>query len=274
MIPFSPLRRYHFRWSLLIAVAAVLVGVFLYVSTNVKIDTDILASMPRHDPVLADAYRVIRHLPVQDRLIIDCEIRGGSRDDLVAGAELIESGLMKSGLFRQVGMGQMQTLMPELIGHIVGHLPLLFDGPQLEAQIAPLLTPAQVRKALAEDLSLLQNLEGIGQAGIIARDPLGIRNLVLARMAQILPSRDAVMYRGHLLSKDGAHLLIVAELAGPATDSAFVRAIPPLLAELTEKLKASLSIPGPDLPSPPSGPIAPPWTTKTPPGGICGWRSS
>ena len=221
----------------MIAVAAVLVSVFLYVSTHVKIDTDILASMPRHDPVLADAYRVIRHLPVQDRLIIDCEIRGGSRDDLVAGAELIESGLMKSGLFRQVGMGQMQTLMPELIGHIVGHLPLLFDGPQLEAQIAPLLTPAQVRKALAEDLSLLQNLEGIGQAGIIARDPLGIRNLVLARMAQILPSRDAVMYRGHLLYKDGAHLLIVAELAGPATDSAFVRAIPPLLAELTEKLK-------------------------------------
>ena len=116
MIPFSPLRRYHFRWSLMIAVAAVLVGVFLYVSTNVRIETDILASLPRHDPVLADAYRIIRHLPVQDRLIIDCEIRGGSRDDLVAGAELIESGLKKSGLFRQVGMEQMQTLMPELIG--------------------------------------------------------------------------------------------------------------------------------------------------------------
>ena len=52
------------------------------------------------------------------------------------------------------------------------------------------------------------------------------------------------MYRGHLLSKDGAHLLIVAELAGSATDSAYVRAIPPLLTELTEKLKASISIPG------------------------------
>ena len=47
------------------------------------------------------------------------------------------------------------------------------------------------------------------------------------------------MYRGHLLSKDGAHLLIMAELAGSATDSAYVRAIPPLLNELTETLNRS-----------------------------------
>lgn len=230
------LRRYPFRWSLIVAVAAVLGGVLLYETYNVKIETDILASLPRHDPVLADAYRVIRHLPVQDRVIIDCQIRGGSRDDLVAGAGLVEAGLKKSGLFRQVGIQQMQTLVPELVTHIVDHLPLLFDGPQLEAEIAPLLTPAQVRKALAEDLRLLQNLEGIGQTGIIARDPLGIRNLVLGRMAQMLPSRDAVMYRGQLLSRDGTHLLIMAELAGSATDSSYVRAIPPLLRELTEKL--------------------------------------
>jgi uncharacterized protein len=230
------LKRYHFRWSLVIAITAVLGCVLVYESYHLKIETDILASLPRHDPVLADAYRVIRHLPVQDRLIIDCEIRGGSRDDLVSGAELIETGLKKSGLFRKVGMQQMQTLFPELVTHIVDHLPLLFDGPRLEAEIAPLLTPAQVRKALAGNLKLLQNLEGIGQTGVIARDPLGIRNLVLAKMAQMLPSRDAMIYRGQLLSRDGAHLLIMAELAGSATDSAYVRAIPPLLNELAEKL--------------------------------------
>ena len=82
----------------------------------------------------------------------------------------------------------------------------------------------------------MQNLEGIGQAAIIARDPLGLRNLILAKMAQILPSSDATLYRGHLLSKDGAHLLTMAELAGSATDSAYVRAIPPLLNDLTEQL--------------------------------------
>jgi predicted exporter/SAM-dependent methyltransferase len=230
------LKRYRFRWSLMIAVVAVLGGVLIYESRSVKIETDILASLPRHDPVLADAHRVVRHLPVQERMIIDCAIRGGDRDALVAGAEMIEAELRKSGLFRQVGMQHMHALMPELMSDIVGRLPLLFDREQLEAQIAPLLEPAQVRRALAGDLSLAQGLEGIGQADLIARDPLGIRNLVLARMGQLLPSGDALFYRGKLLSRDGAHLLIVAELAGAATDSSYARAIPLLVKELTEKL--------------------------------------
>jgi predicted exporter/SAM-dependent methyltransferase len=235
------LKRYRFRWSLMVAVAVVLGGVLIYESRNVRIETDILASLPRHDPVLADAHRVVRHLPVQERLVIDCAIRGGDRDALVAGAESIEAGLKKSGLFRQVGMQHMQALMPELMSHIVGHLPLLFDKERLEAEVVPLLEPGRVREALVENLRLAQNLEGIGQADLIARDPLGIRNLVLARMAQLLPSKDAVLYRGQLLSRDGAHLLIVAELAGAATDSSYVRAIPILLKELTEKLDAQYS---------------------------------
>lgn len=235
------LKRYRFRWSLMVVVAVVLGGVLIYEARSVRIETDILASLPRHDPVLADAQRVIRHLPVQERLVIDCAIRGGDRDALVTGAELIEDGLKKSGLFRRVGMQHMQALMPELMSHIVGHLPLLFDKEQLETEIAPLLQPGRVREALAEDLRLARNLEGIGQVDLIARDPLGVRNLVLARMAQLLPSRDAVLYRGQLLSRDGAHLLIVAELAGAATDSSYVRAIPVLLKELTEKLDSRYS---------------------------------
>jgi predicted exporter/SAM-dependent methyltransferase len=234
-------QRYRFRWSLMLAVVAVLGGLLLYESLGgVRIETDILASLPRHDPVLADAHRVIRHLPAQDRLIIDVAIRGGDRDALTAGADLIEAGLRESGLFRQVGMQQMETLFPELMAHVVGHLPLLYDGPQLEAQIAPLLAPAEVRRALAEDLKVLQGLEGIGQADLIARDPLGLRNLVLTRMSQLLPSRDAQLYRGKLLSRDGGHLLVMAELKGSATDTTYSRAIPPLIKTLGEKLNGQV----------------------------------
>ena len=121
------LKLYQIRWSLILAVAVVLGGVLIYASRSVTIETDILASLPRHDPVLADAHRVIRYLPVQERLVIDCAVRGGDRDALVAGAESIEAGLRESGLFRQVGMQQMQALMPELTDRIVGSLPLLFD---------------------------------------------------------------------------------------------------------------------------------------------------
>jgi len=230
-------RRYRIRWSLMLAVVAVLGGLLLYESLGgVRIETDILASLPRHDPVLADAHRVIRHLPVQDRLIIDVAIQGGNRDALAAGADMIEAGLRESGLFRQVGMQQIEALFPELVDHVVGHLPLLFDGPQLEAQIAPLLAPAELRRILAEDLKVVQGLEGIGQADLIARDPLGLRNLVLPRMSQLLPSRDAQLYRGKLISRDGGHLLVMAELKGSATDTTYSRAIPTLVKALAEKL--------------------------------------
>ncbi|MEW6333944.1 MAG: methyltransferase domain-containing protein, partial [Thermodesulfobacteriota bacterium] len=171
-------------------------------------------------------------------------IRGGDRDALVAGAEWIEAGMSKSGLFRQVGMRQMHALMPELMSHVAGRLPLLFDREQLEEEVVPLLAPERVRKALTEDLLLVQGLEGIGQADLIAGDPLVLRNLVLARMAQLLPSGEATLYKGHLVSADGAHLMIVAELAGAATDSAYVRAIPPLLEELTEGLNGQFAARG------------------------------
>jgi len=248
-------RRYRIRWSLMLAVVAVLGGLLLYESLGgVRIETDVLASLPRHDPVLADAHRVIRHLPVQDRLIIDVERRGTdlksvpgemSRDDLATAADMIEAGLRESGLFRQVGMQQMETLFPELVDHVVGHLPLFFDGPQLEAQIAPLLAPAELRRVLAEDLKVVQGLEGIGQADLIARDPLGLRNLVLSRMSQLLPSRDAQLYRGKLISRDGGHLLVMAELKGSATDTTYSRAIPPLIAGLAEKINGGRPVGAP-----------------------------
>ncbi len=237
--------RYRFRWSLIAVVAAVLGTVLIYESTGIRIETDVLASLPRHDPVLADAYRVIRHLPGQNRLVIDVALTGtdlkplpgeGSRDLLVAGADLIEAGLRESGLFRQVGMGEMESLFPDLVAHVADHLPLLFDGPQLQEQIVPLLAPSELRRILAEDLKALQGLEGIGQAGLIARDPLGFRNLIMARMAQLLPSRDAQIYRGKILSRDGGHLLVIAELKGAATDAAYARAIPPLIDALQERL--------------------------------------
>jgi predicted exporter len=231
-------QRYRFRWSLIAAIVAVLGAVLLYEIRFVRIETDILASLPRHDAVLADAHRVIRHLPVQDRLILDVNLEGGDREVLTAAGERIEAALRESGLFREVGTRRMEALFPELIDHAAAQLPLLFDGPALEAEIAPRLAPEAVRRALEANLQAIQGLEGIGQAGLIARDPLGLRNLVLARMSQILPARDVQLYRGKILSRDGSHLLIVAELAGSATDSAYARKIPPLVDSLVESLAA------------------------------------
>ena len=49
-------------------------------------------------------------------------------------------------------------------------------------------------------------------------------------------ARDAQLYRGKILSRDGGHLLVIAELKGSATDAAYSRAIPPLIDALAERL--------------------------------------
>jgi predicted exporter/SAM-dependent methyltransferase len=229
-------KRYRFNWSLIAVVAAILGTVLIYETYGVRIETDILASLPRHDPVLEDAHRVIRHLPAQDRLIVDVAIEGRERDTLVAAGEAVEEGLKASGLFREVGAGRMEALFPELVAHVAGKLPLLFDRERLEREVSPLLAPERLRTVLAEDLKALQGLEGIGQADLIARDPLGLRNLVLARMSQLLPSREVQLYRGKLLSRNGGHLLVMAELKGSATDTTYTKAIPRLIAGLAEKI--------------------------------------
>jgi predicted exporter len=59
-------------------------------------------------------------------------------------------------------------------------------------------------------------------------------------MSQLLPSRDAQFYRGKLLSRDGEHLLVMAELKGSATDTTYSRAIPSLIRTLGEKLNGQV----------------------------------
>jgi len=231
-------QRYRFRWSWVAAIAAVVGAALLYGSLGgVRIQTHIHSSLPPNDPVLADARRVIGHLPYQNRLIVDVEIRAGEREDLIEAGETVERALRASGLFRQVGMEQMEALFPELMEHIVGHLPLFFDGGQLEKEVAPLLATDRVRRVVEENLKVLQGLEGLGQAGLIARDPLGLRNLVLERISRLAPARGVRFQGGKLLSPDERHLLVVAELKGEATDAASSRAIPPLIRDIERQLE-------------------------------------
>jgi hypothetical protein len=185
------LKRYQVRWPLLMAVVAIVIAVFIYETTYLKIETDILKSLPANDPVLRDARAVIRHLPFQDRVVIDLTCLGGNRDVLVEGAVFIEKRLRESGLFREVGLGPMQSLFPELVDYVTDSLPVLFDEETLQKKVNPLLDPGRIRESLAESISRLQGLEGIGQTALITKDPLGFRNIILAKLAHLAPSTKA-----------------------------------------------------------------------------------
>lgn len=211
------------RWPAAIAAAALVILLFSIVPSLVTVENDVLASLPAADPIIADTRYVIRQHGVLDTILIDLSLEGGRTDPnvLVAAAERVTSFLEGSGLFLTVGGRKYGESLAELLPNLAGHLPFLFDERDLRDRVEDLLRPERIREALRADASLLRALEGIGQAKLIARDPLGLRNLVLSRLGFVLPSAGARIMRGQILSMDQRHLLLPAQPARPATDTVF-----------------------------------------------------
>ena len=230
------MRRYILRWSLVIIVVLAVIGLFALGVHRLHFDTDVLTSLPQDDPVLADARYIIMHHPIHDRVVIDIEHTGGDMDALVEGANLVETKMRQSGLFKEVGMRHIGQLLPELIRHIIDHLPVLFSREELEEDVRPLLTPENIRQSLQKNLSSLYHLEGIGQTALISADPLALRDLVLSRLSSLAPSQGARIHKGHLVSSDGRHILIIAEPSSSGMDTQFSRRVTALIDEIVDEL--------------------------------------
>jgi predicted exporter/SAM-dependent methyltransferase len=237
-----PLSKYPVKWPIIV-VAAVIVGLLFFWETHsLKIETDILESMPQNDPVLASARRVISHLPIQDKIFIDLEQATVDRDKLARAASILTDKLNRSGLFTKVGIRDEADHFPELITHVHQHLPSLLNASDLEQKIKPLLEPEKVRQAMAQNRQSLSELEGIGRADMIAKDPLGFSGIILGQLSALLPANLAEFHSGQLLSKDGRHALIIARIAGSGTDTARAVLIEKLLDESLADLNADVHL--------------------------------
>ncbi len=235
------------RWACVFLLLAFLAGLSFFGSRLLRVDADILSALPHRDPLLAEAREVIRHLPIQDRLVIDLGGGGQQRAVLFAAAQHVTDRLRESALFREVGLDAIAGQFPALVEHLLAHLPMLFDAGDLERQVAPLLSPEQIRHALAEHLRRLHGMEGIGQSRWITRDPLNLHRLAMARLGEMLPGKDARFENGQLVSPDGRHILIVAALARSATDTRTAREIVLLLEDIRRDLAVRFGAAAPTL---------------------------
>ncbi len=241
---FAELRRYSLRWPVVIIVLLAVLALAWSAQERLTTETNIINALPGEDPVIADARYVISHHPLQDRIVVDLSCRPHDMEHLLAGASLVEERLRESGLFRQVGMDETFQHYPELATVIAQHLPVLFTARELEAGVKPLLDFQQLQSQLHAQINLLQNFEGIGQAALIARDPLGLRNLVLARLAPLAPGRGIRIQHGHLVSADGRHLLLIAEPATQGMASLFAHQADGLFAAVSADLEKTCAAQG------------------------------
>lgn len=215
------------RWpaALVVAVAAVVLTVAA--RSRLKLDSDVISGLPARDPAMADTVYILSHHEVLDSVYLDLSLASGEPEAhvLADAADHLSDRLEASGLFRSVGTGGYGEGFARLLLSVAGGLPRLFEEEELRSRVAALLSEEGIRSALAENAALLRGLEGVGQAGVVARDPLGLRNIILARMGMLLPDAEARIYRGHVLSADGRHLLLPALPKAPGTDTVSARRI-------------------------------------------------
>jgi predicted exporter/SAM-dependent methyltransferase len=227
---------------LLLAVAAIICLAAAGI-TRLDIDTDVSKSLPAHEKVIADALEIFKSHPIHDQVAIDIMIDREAPDTLVNCASFLEDTMRASGLFEEIGMGEMTGVIPEIARQVVSRLPLLFSQDELEQNVAPLLQPEAVRQRLQTSIAQMTGLEGIGQSFFLPLDPLGLKDLVLARMINLAPSNNAGIYKGHLISKDGRHLLLVARPAKAGSNTAAAMQMVELFntagRELNQRLAAS-----------------------------------
>jgi uncharacterized protein len=224
------------RWRRLILVFLAVSILFALGLSRLEIDADIIAFLPQADPVISDALHIFRNHPIQDQVIIDVSLSADNLDMLVGCGQQIEKRLKASGLFKSVGIQDFQTLMPDLLFYLLDHLPVMFSAEDLQNSIQPRLETDRVREKLEETQSNLFNLAGIGQAEFIAKDPLGFRDLVMARLADLAPIQSATIYKGQIISADGKHLLVVADSITSSTDTLFARKAATLIQTISEEL--------------------------------------
>jgi len=230
-----------FKWRRLIFILLVIAVFFTISLYRMKIETDIIGFLPQDDPIISDALSLFSNHSIQDQLIIDVSHQKDDLDVLVKYGQLVAKRLKQSRLFKDVGMQDVQNLIPDLALYILNDLPFMFSTNELNDTIQPLLDPHNVSKKLADIKTQLFNLAGIGQTEFITKDPLGLKDLVMARLAYLSPSQGARIYKGQLISSDGKHLLVIAKPIASSTDTAFARRASELIQTLSKQLNKNYS---------------------------------
>lgn len=210
---YPPLRGLFF---LVVFVLATLAVISLF---SIRLETNIVNTLPKGNAVLDEGTRVLLNHPYQNQVFIDLGLEEKNPDKLVEASDVVEAELRKSGLFKSVGMEGMGKLFPELLKHVAYNLPVLFTAEDLKDEVAPLLEESVLEQRVTDNISSLYTMEGTGRSELVIKDPLGLRNLILKKLKHLVPARDASFYKGRLLSEDGRHMFVIAtpEATGTGT---------------------------------------------------------
>ncbi|MBN2575286.1 MAG: methyltransferase domain-containing protein [Deltaproteobacteria bacterium] len=229
------------RWPVLL-VACAATGLLAWAGQRrLRIDTDITSAVPAGNRAFESARQVLSRHSTLDKVAVNLSLRDGRADPsaLLAAGDALAAALERSGLFISVGTAAAAAGLTELYADLPARLPLLFSADQLAEQVGPRLDKAAVAARLQALAAEAAELAGIGAAGRVAEDPLGLGDLALARLGELVPTEQARIEKGHVLDGEGRNLLVTATPRAGTRDTQACHAIDDVLRDLARRFAAA-----------------------------------
>ena len=233
-------KEYNINFTLLALTAAILCLMSMWTESHLILNSDILSTMPVSDPVLNDAKKIFDSYRLPDKVAIDLSMDKNlqpDKDVLSSSADYLETEMEKSGLFENIELADPMSAFIGIVSSVSENLPLYFSRRNLEKDVKPVLNKSEIQNRLNEDINLLGGFEGVGQSDMISKDPLGLRFIILQRLQDFFYVKGSSIYKGHIFSEDGRHILVSAQIKSSGIDIKNAAKIAGLFQRISGNLK-------------------------------------
>lgn len=202
------------RFFLLAFCALVFCVCTVFVSRLVVLE-DIRTMLPDDSGQIVSDLELLRLAPFAQRLTITVSHPGA---DPTLAANALANALRTQDVFTRVLTGPPGEISLDFLTRLLIAAPALLTDSDMDA-LGVLIEPENVRAALARSKRDLLSPGGLALKNITRHDPLGIRNVILPKLASVSRLADVRVEKGQFVSRDGAYALVLGDTDIPMTDS-------------------------------------------------------
>lgn len=178
---------------------------------RVELEEDVSRFFPR-DEKIAKLNQVFQNSRFMEKMVVMISMKDSTAtaqpDSLVAYADEL-SGKIQEQLkpfVRKLSARVDDAIALKMFETFSGHLPVFLEEADYTA-IDSLITPKRLKITLENDYHQLISPAGIVMKRIIAKDPVGISNIVMKKMMSLQYDENYELYENYIVTKDHRYLL-------------------------------------------------------------------
>jgi len=195
-----------FYFVLTAFVAVISVGAW-----HVELEEDVSRFFPR-DEKIAKLNQVFQNSRFMEKMVVMISLKDSTAaaqpDSLVAYADDLSGKIQEqlAPFVRKLSARVDDAVALKMFETFSEHLPVFLEERDY-AEIDSLITPKRLKITLENDYHQLISPAGIVMKRMIAKDPVGISNLVMRKMMSLQYDENYELYENYIVTKDHRHLL-------------------------------------------------------------------